>query len=123
MLALAAFLRYRSVQKRRCTMTLGIRKLIVIGIVGSIFLAANIMIVAGWLHEHGVVDFVKGIREEFVTGTAITIIIALLILLVKPRVTMNGAAAARGLAGRRCPVCDGSVSGSAKYCPDCGSKV
>lgn len=104
-------------------MTLGIRKLIVIGIVGSIFLAANIMIVAAWLQEHGVIDLVNGIREEFLTGTAITIIITLLILLVKPRVIMNGAAAARGLAARRCPVCDGGVSESANYCPDCGSKV
>ena len=104
-------------------MTLGIRKLIVIGIVGGIFLAANIMIVAAWLQEHGVIDFLNGIREEFLTGTAITIIIVLLILFVKPRVVVNGATAARGMLGRSCPVCDGRVSGSANYCPDCGSKV
>ena len=97
-------------------MTLGIRKLLVIAIIGGVFLTANIMIVAAWLQEHGVIDTARDIRQEFLTGTAITVIIALLILLVGPK--------ARGMASRhRCPVCDHSVAGSAKYCGECGSKV
>ena len=80
-------------------MSLGIRKLIVIAIVGSVFLTANIMIVAAWLQEHGVIEAVTNIRKEFLTGTAITIIIALLILLVGPRT--RGMSISR----RRCPVC------------------
>jgi len=98
-------------------MTLGIRKLFVIAIIGGVFLTANIMIAAAWLQEHGVIDTARDIRQEFLTGTAITVIIALLILLVGPK--------ARGMAiGRhRCPVCDHCVPGSAKYCGECGSKV
>jgi len=38
-----------------------------------------------WLPEKGVVDWAKNIRNEYLTGTAITIIVALLILLVGPR--------------------------------------
>ena len=97
-------------------MTLGIRKLLVIAIIGGVFLTANIMIVAAWLQEQGVIKVAGSIREEFLTGTAITVITALLILLVGPR--------ARGIASRhRCPVCDHGVPGSAKYCGECGSKV
>jgi hypothetical protein len=66
-------------------MGLGIRKIIVIVLLGLVFLTANILLVANWL------------RENFLTGTAITVIIALLILLVNP---------VRGKLGfgHRCPV-------------------
>lgn len=116
-LALAFDLRYACSQKARCIMTLGIRKLLVLVIVGAVFLAANILLVAHWLNEVGVVETAKGIREEFLTGTAITIIVALLILLVGPK--------SRGwrISRRQCPVCDHSISGNAKYCGECGSKV
>ena len=58
----------------------------------------------------------QGIRKEYLTGTAITTIVALLVLLV----------CRRGEAGkwlRRCPVCDHRILGSARYCGDCGSKL
>ncbi len=96
-------------------MTLGIRKLVVAGFAGGIFIMANALIVAHWLREMGAIELAKNIREEFLTGTAITIIVALLILLVKP----DGGPLAFA---RRCPVCDHrAVSG--KYCSQCGSKV
>ncbi len=38
--------------QRRCAITLGIRKLRVIAIIGGVFLTANIMIVAFWLQDH-----------------------------------------------------------------------
>ena len=56
------------------------------------------------------------IHKEYLTGTAITIIVVLLILLVAPR---GGA----GRAFRRCPVCDHTLLGRGQYCSDCGSKV
>jgi hypothetical protein len=96
-------------------MSLTIRKIIVLGLVGTIFLAGNILLVAHWLSEKGVVDWAKNIRTEYLTGTAITVIVALLILLVSPR----------GKAGnfvRRCPVCD-RVLLRGNYCSECGSKV
>jgi hypothetical protein len=43
-----------------------------------------------WLAEHGLVDFAVQLREEFLTGTAITIIVALLVLLVPARSAGSG---------------------------------
>ncbi len=100
-------------------MTLGIRKTIVLVLVASIFLLANMWLVMNWLQDKGVIDVAKHVRTEFLTGTAITIIVALLILLVKP------AREAAGRAGliRRCPVCDHRLLGRGSYCGACGSKV
>jgi hypothetical protein len=95
-------------------MTLTIRKIIVLGLIGTVLLAGNILFVANWLAEKGVVDWAKNIRTEYLTGTAITIIAVLLILLVSPKT--------RSLV-RRCPVCDKRLIGSPNYCGDCGSKV
>jgi len=97
---------------------LGIRKLFVLSLVGGIFLLANVMFVAHWLNEMGVIDWAVHVRQEFLTGTAITIIIALLILLVKTK----AAGSVVGLI-RRCPVCDHRILGRGSYCSDCGSKL
>ena len=98
---------------------LGIRKLIVLILVGSIFLLANVWFVVKWLDEQGVVEGAKYLKSEYLTGTAITIILVLLVLLVKPgrEVVSNS-----GLL-RRCPVCDHVLMGRGMYCSDCGSKV
>ena len=100
-------------------MTLGIRKLIVLVLIASIFLLANVWFVVKWLDEHGVVEGAKYLKSEYLTGTAITIILVLLVLLVKPgrEVVSN-----TGLI-RRCPVCDHMLIGKGAYCSDCGSKV
>lgn len=98
-------------------MTLGIRKIIVAVLVGGVFISGNIMLIAGWLQSRGVIDAANDIRKEFLTGTAITIVIVLLILLVGPK------AHGISLTRRRCPVCDHGVPGSAKYCCECGSKL
>ena len=66
-------------------MTLGIRKLIVLLLAAALFLVANLMFVASWLQGKGVIDWAKDARKEYLTGTAITIIVVLLILLVAPR--------------------------------------
>jgi len=97
-------------------MTLGTRKLVIIGLVGLIVLAANIMVVAAWLNNMGVVELAGQIRHEFLTGTAITILVALLILLVGPPRGDR-----RGLIGR-CSVC-GHRSLGGRYCSDCGSRL
>jgi hypothetical protein len=97
-------------------MSLTIRKVVVLGLIGSILLLGNIVLVANWLAEKGVVDWARGMRAEYVTGTAVTIIVVLLILLVSPKV------GARGVV-RRCPVCDHVLVGRGGYCGECGSKV
>ena len=97
-------------------MSLTIRKVIVLGLIGSILLLGNILLVANWLAERGVVDWARHLRAEYVTGTAVTIIAVLLILLVSPK------AGSRGLA-RRCPVCDHVLVSRGSYCSECGSKA
>ena len=66
-------------------MSLGIRKIIVIGLMGAVFLGGNVLLIANWLAETGVPEKANWLRENFFTGTAITVIVALLILLVGPR--------------------------------------
>lgn len=95
-------------------MTLTIRKAVVLGLIGSILLLGNIVLVTNWLAEHGVVDWARYVRAEYLTGTAVMIIVVLLILLVNPRA---------GTLVRRCPVCDHVLRGMARYCEECGSKV
>ena len=97
-------------------MSLGIRKILIIGLIGAIFLAGNVLLIANWLAEKGVPEKANWIRENFLTGTAITVIIALLILLVSPGRSKIGI-------GRTCPVCDKRLLGNPYYCADCGSKV
>ena len=92
-------------------MRLGMRKLIILILVGSIFLLANVWFVVKWLEDAGVVEFAKYVKTEYLTGTAITIILTLLILLVKPG---KEALAGSGFF-RRCPVCDGRMVGKS-YC-------
>ena len=99
--------------------SLGIRKLVVISLVGGTFLLANIWLVVNWLDDKGVIDGARYVRKASLTGTAITIIIVLLILLVKP----GRQAAERSRLMRQCPVCDRTVVCFANYCKDCGSKL
>ncbi len=100
-------------------MTLGIRKLIVVSLVGAVVLFANFLLLAHWLQEKGVIDLAQHVRREFLTGTAITIIVVLLILLVGP-----GRSLARAwTATRHCPVCDTVLRDEGKYCGQCGSRV
>ena len=97
-------------------MTLTIRKLIVLGIIGTILLLGNILFVANWLSEKGVVEWAKNIRTEYLTGTAVAIIAVLLLLLVSPRAKAGGCV-------RRCPVCDQRLVGNPSYCGKCGSRI
>jgi len=97
-------------------MTLGIRKLIVLGLVTGVFLLANFLLVAGWLQQHGVIDWAKTVRKEYLTGTAITVIVVLLVLIVRRH-------SGDGWVTRRCPVCDRRLPAAARYCSDCGSRI
>jgi hypothetical protein len=96
-------------------MTLTIRKIVVLSLIGAVLLIGNIIFVANWLADKGVVDWAKNIRAEYLTGTAITLIVVLLILLVSPRRT--------GSLVRRCPVCDHVLLTKGVYCSECGSRV
>ena len=100
-------------------MTLTTRKIIVLGLIGVIFLLANILVVANWIADSGIAEKAGWVRKEFLTGSAVAVIFVLLILLVSPR-------SPRGrMIGftPRCPVCDERLSGNPRYCGECGSKV
>lgn len=97
-------------------MTLTMRKILVLTIVGAIFVAGDALAITHWLAERGVIDAANSVRREFLTGTAITVIVALLILLTSSR------AAGRTLL-RRCDVCGHGTIGRGRYCSDCGSRL
>jgi hypothetical protein len=101
-------------------MTLGLRKIILLGLIGCVFLMANIVMVTNWLSNSGVSEFAQTIKNNYLTGTAVTIIVALLILLVGPKKASSSKV--MGFV-RRCPVCDHRLIGKANYCGECGSKV
>lgn len=71
-------------------MSLTIRKVIVLGLIGAVLLLGNILFMANWLAERGVVDWARHLGSEYLTGTAVTIIVVLLILLVSPRAKSGG---------------------------------
>ncbi|MHC4489544.1 MAG: hypothetical protein ACYSW7_10280 [Planctomycetota bacterium] len=100
-------------------MSLTLRKIIVLGLIGIVFLTANILVVVNWISETRIADRAGWVRREFLTGTAVAIILVLLILLVSPN---SASGKAIGFA-RRCPVCDKRLSGDPSYCGECGSKV
>ena len=75
------------VAESRCTMTLGIRKIIVAGVVAAILLLANFFVLARWLDRAGVIGWAQGLRHEYLTGTDLTIIAVLLALVVPQSVT------------------------------------
>ena len=98
-------------------MSLMIRKIIVLGLLGMIFLLANILVVANWISDTGISEKAGWIRREFLTGTSIAVILVLLLVLVSPKNSSGKAIA------RRCPVCDKRLVGNMNYCSECGSKV
>ena len=97
-------------------MSLGIRKLVVVGLVALVLMLANAMVLAHWLSQTGLIDGAGFVCREFFTGTALTIIVVLLILLVPARAATQASAWIR-----RCSVCDHLLLRQGKYCPECGS--
>ena len=99
-------------------MSLTVRKIMVLGSIGIIFLTANILVVANWISDTGIAEKAGWVRREFLTGTAIAVILVLLILLVSPKTSSRVISFTR-----RCPVCDKRLIGNVNYCSECGSKV
>jgi len=99
-------------------MSLTLRKMIVLGLIGMVFLTANILVVANWIAETGISEKADWVHKEFLTGTAIAVILVLLVLLVSPKASGRAVGFTR-----RCPVCDKRLVGNPSYCGECGSKV
>ena len=62
-------------------MTIKMQRLFVVVPVASLLLLANFLAVGQWLDRTGVIRWARSINTEYITGTAITVIAALLILL------------------------------------------
>jgi hypothetical protein len=108
-----------NVRKDRWTMTLARRKTLVISALLAIIVLANFGNLARWLDRAGVISWAQGLRHEYVTGTALTIIAVLLVLIVpQARIFIIG----RG-AQSRCRVCEGVLDRPGRYCPTCGSRI
>lgn len=97
-------------------MSLKSRKLVVVSLIAGVFLTGNILVIAQWLADKRIPEAANWIRSEFLTGTALAVILTLLILLVSP-------SRSRGAFSRRCPVCDHRLASWGSYCAECGSKV
>jgi hypothetical protein len=52
-------------------MSLKIRKIIVLRLIGIIFLLAIILVAANWVVDSGIAEKAGWIRREFLTGTAV----------------------------------------------------
>jgi hypothetical protein len=94
-----------------------LRKLIVITVIIVVLTIAGLPAITVALDWLGVIPLAQAIRAEYLTGTAITVIVSLIVLL--PSV---------GCVWRRwpvthCPVCDQQLRQRGRYCPACGSRV
>jgi hypothetical protein len=103
---------------QRCVVSLRVKKIVVLAVIASIVLLANIWSLTDWLERLGVIAVAQHLRMEYVTGTAIAVILALVFLLGG-----DGAIRACGRLVRRCPVCDRALLRPGKYCGACGSRV
>ena len=96
-------------------MSIARRKLLVASVIVLVLLLANAGTIVAWMQDLGVIPLAQYIRSEYITGTAIALIVALLILLPGRAVW--------AVAARRCPVCDATMVRQGKYCAKCGSRV
>lgn len=96
-------------------MSIGSRKLLVAGSIVAVLLLANVGAIVAWLQGLGVIPLAEYVRSEYLTGTAIVVILALLILLPGRAVW--------AICVRRCPVCEAVLLRRGRYCGKCGSRV
>jgi hypothetical protein len=92
------------------------RKRLVIAVVAAVLILAALPTITAALDALGIIPFARAIRAEYLTGTALAVIGALLILL--PRTKPEPA-----VGGHACTVCDAPLRPGSRYCPACGSRV
>jgi len=96
-------------------MMLSMRKwFVTIGVL-LILSLANISALVGWLETIGVLALAERVCDRYLTGTAITVIVVVLILLPSGTVV--------AICAQRCRVCDALLLRRGKYCRECGSRV
>jgi hypothetical protein len=88
------------------------RRLVFLTSITGLILLAGAPKIVCWLDECGIIAFATHVRLEYLTGTAITIIVALLLF------GSDGA-----YRFYRCRVCKRMLLRRGTYCPDCGSRL
>jgi len=98
-------------------MTLRSRKWFVVCVIVLTIALANATPLASWCDRMGIISFADMVSRRFITKTAVSVILALLVLLVdhSPE-RLNDLS-------NRCRVCDHQVLASGRYCPHCGSRA
>ena len=96
-------------------MSIGSRKLVVVSVIATVLVLANAGTIVSWMQEAGLIPLAQYIRSEYITGTAIAVIVALLILLPGRAVWATCV--------RRCPVCDSLLLRQGRCCAGCGARV
>jgi ABC-type Fe3+ transport system permease subunit len=76
---------------------------------------ANLGVFVNWLETLGVLAWAQPVCDHYVTETAITVIVVLLVLLPSGTVI--------AICVQRCRVCDALLFRRGKYCSECGSRV
>lgn len=100
-------------------MTLRIQKCIIVSIIAAVILLANAWVIAGWLDDAGLVAWARNLRSQYFTGTAVVVIVTLLVSIP----TARAPAGSLRTPASQCPVCDGNLRPGGQYCPACGSRV
>ena len=96
-------------------MTFAARKRFVVGGILLLVGLANLGVFVNWLEALGALAWAQRFCTCYLTGTAVTVIVALLILLP------SGAVVA--VCVQRCRVCDALLLRRGRYCSECGSRV
>ena len=100
--------------KGRYSMTLTTRKWLVGSVVMAILVLAGVYSIVSWLDGLGLVRWAEAVRDEYLPGSTLTIVVALLVLVGAP----TGC-----FAIRRCRVCQRVALRPGKYCSACGSRT
>ena len=96
-------------------MTLAVRKRLVMICVVLLICLANAGVVVNWLAEIGLISWARHVCDRYLTGTAVTVIAVVLIIV--PTSTLVGTYV------QRCRICDALLLRRGKYCSECGSRV
>lgn len=96
-------------------MTLAVRKRLVASTVLLFVCLANAGAFVDWLGAIGVLAWARRVCDQYLTGTSVAVIVALLILLPSGTII--------AICAQRCRVCDALLLRRGKYCSECGSRV
>jgi len=96
-------------------MTLAVRKRFVAGGVLLLVGLANLSMFVNRLDSIGVLAWARRVSDQYLTGTSVTVIAVLLILLPSGTVI--------AISAQRCRVCDALLLRRGKYCSECGSRA